>query len=303
MAVRRLAVLRAVLSQTKDVIRDTLGVSDAEAMGRIEHYVRENARKWREEDPEINYSDPFCRLAYLYRNVPVHAALVERSLRQFGEITALLGDHLKSGEPLRVAVLGGGPGSELVGLVRYVESLGVGGDPLVIDMVLLDRIREWDESWHALKEGIDGQLKDLYGRSPARWPVIVSRSFLPLDLTDPKQFASFATRFAHVELVFVCYAVSELLGKINEVQGVLQTVLNRVAAGALVLFIDRDEGAVRSAVRTLIAQMGSLRLLSEHRETGQLDDDVREFGEWYMGMESLPRRTWRAFFTLAEKAI
>lgn len=299
MPISRLVVLRNVLSQVKDEIRYSLGVSDADAMVRIEHFVRENARKWREDDPAIDYADPFCRLAYLYRNVPVHAALIERSLGQFPATGALIRTCKTAGVPLRVLVLGGGPGSELIGLVRFVQSMQLPGGPLSIDMTLLDRVREWDESWHALKQGIDQRLANETGGGHATWPVVIDRSFLPLDLTSPAEFGSFATRFAGVQLVLVSYAVSELLAKTDDLQRVLAVLCQRIRGDALFLFIDRDEAPVRAAVRKLIEQEARLELTGEHREIGQLDDDVRDFGEWYMGMESLPRRSWRSFFTLA----
>src|SRR5262245_60789046 len=111
----RLFSLRAVLSQTRNVICDNYGITEAEALERTQRFIRDNSEKWRVEDPSINYNDPFCRMAYLYMNVAVHATLVEQAFSSYPDIKLLIENRVTSGSDLQICVLGGGPGSELLG--------------------------------------------------------------------------------------------------------------------------------------------------------------------------------------------
>ncbi len=294
-------VLQPVLSRTLDEICRTYGLNRSDAFSRVEAFVKANSENWRLDEPNIKYEEPLCRMAYLYMNVAVHAHLVETALTQFDQLGQTIREKISKGEELRVCALGGGPGSELLGLVRYVESLNAVDKPAYIDFVLVDRIKEWDESWHALKTGIDSYFRENCGSDRSQWPVAISRSFLPLDASDPTEFENFATRFAGIDVFLVCYLASELKAKMSQFRQVLEVLLQRANSGAWLLFVDRDERVVREAVVDLIQNMRALSLngIVEHR--GQLQESLEELGEWFINIEPLPRQRWLAFFALARK--
>ena len=301
MAISRLGSLHDVLSQTCDVICSLYGISREEAFARVECFIEENSRRWRLPEPAIDYHDPFCRMAYLYMNVAVHAALFEDALCKHAAAGAVVGTLAASGEELRVCALGGGPGSELLGLVRFIETMHLGGRPACLDFLLIDRVPEWDESWHALKQGIDRQLRTSYGQDRATWPVSISRSFLPLDVTAPPDFRNFATRFNGVHLFILCYLASEVKGRMADLRNVLAMLVNRAPSGALILVIDRDEREVRDGVQTVLAGLPGVEHSALVKQRGVLEDDLAELGEWYMNIEALPRSRWLAFSSLAQK--
>lgn len=297
-----LKVLQRILSQTLDVICEARGVGREDAFVLTESFIRENSDRWRQDDPNINYNDPFSRMAYLYMNVAAHAALVERALSSFPEPGALLQAKIATGEELRICALGGGPGSELLGLVRYIEGLRITGRVAYLDFALIDRVKEWNESWHALKAGVDTYLRSAYGDDRGRWPVAISRSFLPLDVTSASEFDSFATRFQGVDIFVVCYLVSEVKASAAEFEKVLDLLMQRTTTGALIIFIDRDERQVRELVLQMVQRNEKLALLGLRKERGRLEEDLDDLGEWYIHIPSLPRKRWLAFFCLARKS-
>lgn len=299
MAINRCKSLQAVLSQTRDVICKVYGIDNDTAFEKTAEFITDNSNRWRLPEPNIDYGDPFCRMAYLYMNVAVHAALVERALNHYPAISECINEKIRTGSEFRVCALGGGPGSELLGLVRYTESLAEREGVLYLDFVLVDRIKEWDESWHALKEGIDSQLRDSYGGNRSNWPIAISRSFLPLDATDPEDFRNFATRFSGTDLFIVCYLVSELKGKSDSFESVISLLVRRANDGALILIIDRDEKEVREAIQMIFERNPAIVPIEVVHQRGQLEDSLEDFGEWYMNIESLPRNRWLAFFSLA----
>lgn len=124
---------------------------------------------------------------------------------------------------------------------------------------------------------------------------------MPLDATKAEEFADFATRFSGTDLFVVCYLVSELKGHTSEFETVLNLLVQRASAGALLLFIDRDEREVREALEAIVERDPSLVSLGTVKERGSLEDDLHDLGEWYINIEALPRQRWLAFFTLARK--
>ena len=251
-------------------------------------------------DPAIQYEDPFCRMAYLYMNVAIHASLVEHSLRSFRKIVPLFKEKIAQGQEIRICALGGGPGSELLGVVRFIESLKL-AQPAYLDFTLVDRVKEWDESWHALKKGVDDQLQKEYGPNRSKWPAVISRSFLPLNVTAAGDFRDFAIRFNGIDIFIFCYLVSELKEYVRGFEETLQLLVSRAAPGALLLFIDRDQKHVRETNERLIKDNSSLAFVDKKQERGSLDEDVRDLGEWYINIPSLPRQKWLTYFLLARK--
>jgi len=301
MTIRHFSVLQTVLSQTRDVICSSQGLSKEEAFTRTEEFIRDNSERWRLPNPQINYEDPFCRMAYLYMNVAVHAGLVEKGISQFGEkFEPFLRLKAEMGEELHVCAIGGGPGSELLGVVRYIENLKL-KKPVFLDFLLIDKIKEWDESWHALKQGVDLQLKETYGQDRHEWATLISKSFLPLDATKSSDFEHFATRFNSINLFMFCYMVSEIKENFANFSKVINLLVTRASPGAFFLFIDRDEKIVRETVDKLIEEYPLLKKVAHHKERGVLEDNPEDLGEWYINIPSLPRQKWITFFTLAVK--
>jgi hypothetical protein len=299
--ISRLKSLQSVLSQTRNAICDLYGITEADAFSRVQAFIEDNSERWRLEDPNINYEDPFCRMAYLYMNVAVHASLVEEALGFYPQVRKLIQQRVAESRDIQIGIMGGGPGSELLGIVRYIQSLRL-ARPAHLDLVLVDKMREWDESWHALKSGIDDELKNSYGDNRGAWPVSISRSFLPLDMTSVQDFAHFATRFGNIDLFLVTYLVSELKGSMAELTNVLRTLISRAHPESLVLFIDRNEKVVRYAVQKMIHNIG-LQSLGLHQVRGELTDRLEDLGDWYINIPFLPRQRWLAFFHMAHRVV
>lgn len=301
MPINNYRVLQSVLTQTCDVICKVYGLSRKEAFDRAEAFIKQNSEQWRLPDPIIQYGDPFCRMAYLYMNVAIHSSLVERAIRSFPEVGKTIHDKRAAGDELRVCALGGGPGSELLGLVRVIQSQKNIDKAAYLDFLLVDRIKEWDESWHALKQGVEDQIRIECGADRSKWPTIISRSFLPLDVTNVTDFENFATRFNGTDIFLFCYLVSELKVFVPSFEKVVNLLVTRSSSNALMVFIDRNERAVRTTIEQLVHNNASLSLIGTKQERGRVEDDPVDLGEWYIHLPSLPRQKWLAYFAVAKK--
>ena len=67
------------------------------------------------EGNTISYRDPITRFAYIYRYVTSHANLVCTLLEKNSELNSIFDK-----ERVKVACIGGGPGSDFLGILKYL---------------------------------------------------------------------------------------------------------------------------------------------------------------------------------------
>ena len=79
--------------------------------------MEHTSREYRSQNPQIDYRDPLCRLGYLYRHAAANATAFERGLNN----SNLLANFSDAGkQDLNVCAVGGGPGTELLGLAKHL---------------------------------------------------------------------------------------------------------------------------------------------------------------------------------------
>ena len=116
----------------------------------------------RSEFGELDYSDlinqdpptydcPYRRFAYLYKYGTCHANLVYERIRACQALRAAL-----AGRHVTVSSIGGGPGSEYLGVLKYV-----GEQPKRprLKFFLLDREAAWSETWSDVDDMVSTGLQ------------------------------------------------------------------------------------------------------------------------------------------------
>lgn len=89
----------------------------------------------------IDYSDPATQAAYVFAYLGANADLIYRTLCSARPHAAAI---LSQPKP-KIACMGGGPGSDLLGLVKFAERLPSPPKKLVVE--LLDHCPEWWSMW------------------------------------------------------------------------------------------------------------------------------------------------------------
>jgi hypothetical protein len=293
-----LKVVEITLSNNRDVISRALGLSNEEVYKRVAAYIEHNSDQWQEHRPNINYADPICRLAYIYMNVPIHSYLIEHCLEQVSiTINEVLDKEF--GQEINICAVGGGPGSELVGLTSFLFKAKK-SKKYHLDFLLVDLIKEWDESWHTLKQSINDYQRSIEIER-SRWPVIINRSFIPLNALSKKDFEGFPIRLNGINLYFFSYVFSELRYDVEAFQKTFSYISSMSKSGTLFFFIDRSQTEVKNGLENLLHHAG-LKILHEVPHlSGSVNFQLDLLKEWYLNLERLPRRTYKAFFVLAVK--
>lgn len=172
----------------------------------------------------VDYRDPATRFAYVYKYVAAHGDYVvqvlEKLRAEYGR-TALFG-----AETLRVSCVGGGPGSDIIAVLKYLEDYKATEPVKKVIAYLLDKEQAWADTWVELDDSLQVDVS-------------LHANFQPLDVTNPASWAS-QQKFLQADLFTLSYFVSEVISL--DTNGVVtnfwRTLFNGAKPGALFLYDD-----------------------------------------------------------------
>jgi len=172
------------------------------------------------EPPNIDFGDPAVRFAYIYRYVTSHANIVAEIVAAEELLRACF-----EKDGLTVSCVGGGPGSDFLGIMKYMATHA---KQCTVQCFLLDKTEAWDECW------CDVDRKASAGFS-------TSTNFLSVDATDEATW-SFRKKYLQADLFTMVYFLSEIYADENrpEIDKFLKHTLEGASEGAKVLFIDNN---------------------------------------------------------------
>lgn len=173
--------------------------------------------------PPVNYKDPATRFAYVYKYVATHSDYVVQVLQA---LRAEMGGPIFDMENMRLSCIGGGPGSDIIGVLRYLSEKKKTEPVKKVTCYLLDREQAWADTWTELDDSM-------------KIDVAVNVNFQPLDVTAPTSWAQ-QTKFLQADLFTMSYFVSEV--KSLDGNGVVsqfwKTLFKSAKTGALFLYDD-----------------------------------------------------------------
>jgi hypothetical protein len=174
----------------------------------------------------LNYTDPATRFGYVYRYSSAHGDYLTQVLQ---ETQADVGAPLFDKEELSVTCIGGGPGSDIIGLMKYLE-LRKGKEPVrSVTCYLMDKEQAWSDTWMGVGQQMD-------------FGVTLNVHVLPLDVTNAGSWKTVKNPWK-ADLFTMSYFVSEVYS-LDEKTGVVtefwKRVFERARAGAMFLYNDND---------------------------------------------------------------
>lgn len=173
-----------------------------------------------------NYSDPVTRFAYIYKYTTCHADIVNDSLG----ICSELQDLFCGTGWLSVSCIGGGPGSDFLGIIKYAMRSSAQKS---IKCFLLDRESAWGDTW----SDVERQTSGLSFR--------VSTHFQALDVVNVATWST-QTKYLGSNLFTFIYFLSEVFRTKDAAKSFFGHLVQNASVGSLFLFVDNDTPAFRN---------------------------------------------------------
>jgi hypothetical protein len=253
-------------------------------------------------EPQMDYHDPVCRLAYLYGVVPATASVVETAFANDEELSKYFLKVAKKKGSVSVCAFGGGPGTELLAIAKWVERCNL-RQPVSLDYLLLDRANEWLDSWKGIKKQIELRFAKYIGTDRQTWPVVVSSGFFSaVDIKSIAGSANVGSIFDQ-DLYVLSYLISEIFNNFGNLGNLTAQIAESAPSGAKFLFVDRKGNCWKNAIRTVAEQAGIT--LSDFHDTNDsmdpLTEESSDLGTLKQEIGKAPKLRWSAFWVVGTK--
>lgn len=210
-------------------------------------YLSASYKKLNDDDREsVDYKDPATRFAYVFSYVAAHGDYLVQVLQQ---LSAGLKAPIFNEKSVRVSCVGGGPGSDIIAVLKYLDEYKKSEKVEKVTCYLLDREQAWADTWTELDES----LKE---------GVLLNANFQPLDVTDPNSW-KFQQKFLQADLFTMSYFVSEVrsLDKDGVVTKFWTTLFERAKSGALFAYVDNGHKSFNEYFDGLVTKAGFERIV------------------------------------------
>lgn len=173
-----------------------------------------------DRDP-IPYASLSAQAAYVFAYAPARAEYVRQYLHRHRKAST---GPLFAGLNVKVVSFGGGPASELVGLVRYLEE-DASETVQSVEYIVYDKDGDWTE---VAKDIVDAVETD----------IDVQMRYEEVDAASRGRMARID--LADVDMVIFSYVMSELakLGRKDQIAENFRAALGKMKVGSKILFID-----------------------------------------------------------------
>jgi hypothetical protein len=267
----------------QNVLTSTFGQiqgSQEEKVSLVKACLRTISQKYRnalltEGGPD--FADPITRFAYVFLYVPVNAHWLYELIGWSPDVQELF-DKPK----LRATCLGGGPGSDLVGILKYMDE---NGRQPALFCEIVDGCVDWKSTWSDL-------AFEIAWSSPVNTDYVIHHAGKNETWTSPWNIAK-------SDLITLNFFWSELVHLGAVAVEYLYFALNAAKPGALLLYNDNghswfsdpfDEISKESGFQTILTGAGDRRVYD-------YGEQIADFGEFANMFDYNPRLTgqlaWR----------
>ena len=253
--------------------------------------------------PEIPFGDLIYRSAYLYEYAPANALAVEAVLNDDAKNQQLISSLLTSKQRISLCCLGGGPGSEIVGVAKWIVRQQLGATQL--EVVVTDKYPQWKDQWKSVRDTLNTNFLAGGAVSAKRPPLVVSKGFATVDVINPE-----SAWLPALKQGFDLYVVSYVVSHIYTPEGLsrfcqfMRSVIDSAPKGSKFLFIDRREPDWKTSVATLLNYSGieiSGPYSSSSGSPGDPREEKTDLGVLFKGLDIYPRLSWDIFWVVGTK--
>jgi hypothetical protein len=191
----------------------------------------------------IDYSDPVKRFAYIYKYTVAHADYIMQLINGCSALRDLF-----TNRHVEIACLGGGPGSDFLGVLKHLIQCRI--RDICLTCYIFDKERAWGDSWSDVARSLEA-------------PFRVFPVFQQMDVTDSSSWASYG-KYLRADLFTLSYFLSEVYKIKTQAEPFFSHCFSHMKPGALLLFIDNNSSHFYNWF-DLLAQENKLEQIAEGR--------------------------------------
>jgi len=212
----------------------------------------------------VTYDEPSVRFAYIYKYVTCHSNLVYQRIQGCKALRSCF-----QGSQIVVSCIGGGPGSDLVGILKYISDLSNVEDAKVpkLRCFILDGENAWADAWSDVDDKLETDSK-------------ISTYFIPMDVTNKSAWSQ-QSKYLGADLFSMIYFASEIYSKRHECAPFFKNLFAQMKPGALLLYIDNNSPCFTDWF-DLLVKTGGLEVLQSDEKTAKMpfDEEKTTLGEY-----------------------
>jgi hypothetical protein len=230
--------------------------------------------------PCINYSEPVTRFAYIYKYTVAHADYIRQLIGGCPTIC-----NLFTQSKVDVACLGGGPGSDLLGIMKHMLHVR---SKTKFKCFMFDKERAWGDSWSDVADNLEA-------------PFQVFPIFEQLDVTDSATWSSYQ-KFLRCDLFTLSFFMSEVWRIRTQAEPFFEHCFTQAKPGGLFLFIDNNSPQFYGWFDRLATKNGME--VVQKRETSlafSVDEEKTDLGVYYSKF-GWPKRESNVAYRVMRKA-
>lgn len=207
----------------------------------------------------LDYSNPARRFGYIFKYTTSHANIVCERISNSKPLRSLFDQ-----DRVLVSCVGGGPGSDFLGILKYCETRKKCPD---LACYLMDRDPAWAESW--------SDVGDKVGTSMS-----LRTSFMSFDVTDAANWQVFKKHFA-ADLFTLIFFVSEVYALRAQAEAYFDALFSNMRKDAILLYVDNNSSEFYVWFDALVKKHG-LNLLDSGSGRAQMpyDEEKSDLGEY-----------------------
>lgn len=219
-------LVRLALDELYAEAKETYGTKvDDRIRDRIDYLTASYSNLTKSDRKPVDYKDPATRFAYTFKYVAAHGDYLVQALRA---LRIQLGGNIFCKGSARITCVGGGPGSDVIGVLKYLDEYKKCESVSKITCYLLDREQAWADTWTELGASLKMKIQ-------------LNTNFQTLDVCDPKTW-QYQRKFLQADLFTLSYFVSEVysldIGGTSEVGSFWQELFGVAKPGAMFIYTD-----------------------------------------------------------------
>ncbi len=250
-------LLGSVIGREIDFIADHSNMAVDEIFQLIVEEAERNQAEWYSNRvPDLNYSSPACRLAYLYIVAAANSRTFQHVLESNEDLNQYVLEIARERHEIKICAFGAGPGTELLAMAKFFVQQNL-GHSVSVDFQLLDKVEEWTSSWYGIRNQINDSFRQLYGSNRSNWPMIPSGNFLACDVTQLDRIPYLGNVWGQ-DVYVINFLLSEVFNDDPGLRAFLGKVAEFAPSGARFIFIERRGSMWESHMANIAEESGLL---------------------------------------------